>query len=196
MFGVKEKETDRRGSRLSLDRSSNRELFSVLYRELRRLAHSAMCREKAGHILQTTALINEAYMTLSRHSGIEWSDREHFFTVAGRAMRRILVDEARNRRAAKRGGGVRPLSIDELAESDHLPVPANESSSDLEMLDQALDGLGSDPSHARICQVVELRFFAGLTHTETADVLRVSKATVRNDWEFAKAWLYEEMKGE
>lgn len=177
------------------DSNTNRKLFAVLYRELRGLAHSAMCREKPGHILQTTALINEAYMNLSRRNGLRWNDREHFFIVAGRAMRRILVNEARNRKAAKRGGGLQPLSIDDLEETDQLPVPPIDPFGDLEGLDLALQKMGSEPGHERICQVVELRFFAGLSHAEAAEVLKVSRATVRNDWEFAKAWLYEEMKG-
>ncbi len=173
---------------------SNQELFTVLYRELHSLAHSAMRREGPGHILQTTALIHETYMRLAKSSDGRWRNREHFYRVAARAMRRILVSEARSRRAVKRGGGRRPVSLDELGEVGRVSGRFEDRFADLEELDKALDKLGKQNGAERICRVVELRFFAGLTHKETADVLKVSRATVRQDWEFAKVWLFEEMK--
>ena len=158
---------------------------SVLYGELRRLAHHYMRAEGPGHILQTTALVNEAYLRLAGLHSINWRDREHFMAMAATAMRRVLVDEARARARDKRGGAVVLTSID-----THDP-PAAASGVDLEALDGALAGLERvDPQQAKI---VELRFFAGLTIDETARALGISHATVGREWVSARAWLYHHL---
>jgi RNA polymerase sigma factor (TIGR02999 family) len=155
-----------------------------VHEELRRLAHRYMRGERAGHTLQTTALVNEAYMRLVDVERIEWSGRGHFFAMAATLMRRILVDHARDRHRDKRGGHVILTSIGDKA-------IAAESSLDVLALDQALDRLSDmDPQQARI---VELRFFAGMTIEETADALEISPATVKRDWTWAKAWLHQQL---
>lgn len=170
----------RRGDKAALD-----QLMPLVYGELRRLAHRYMTRERAGHSLQTTALVHEAYIRLVDLSHIEWRDRAHFFAIAASFMRRILVDRARSRAYRKRGGDVKQVSLDET-----LVVPA-ESGLDMVKLDDALNALaGFDPRKAR---VVELRFFGGLTESETAEVLEVSRETVKRDWRLAKMWLLSEM---
>ena len=170
----------RGGDKAALDR-----LMPLVYSELRRLAHRYMARERAGHSLQTTALINEAYIRLVDLNRIEWRDRAHFFAIAASFMRRILVDRARSRAYLKRGGEVKKVSLDEA-----LVVPA-ESGLDMVQLDDALNALAD--FDARKARVVELRFFGGLTETETAEVLEVSRETVKRDWRVAKMWLLCEM---
>jgi RNA polymerase sigma factor (TIGR02999 family) len=162
-------------------------LTPVVYAELRRLAHRYMRRERADHSLQTTALVNEAYLRLVGYKRMQWQDRAHFFAVSAQLMRRILVERAR-RQNVKRGRGVQHIPLDETAVvSDERPV-------DFIALDDALTALARvDP---RKVQVVEMRFFGGLTVDETAEVLKVSPVTVRRDWSAAKIWLYRELKGQ
>ena len=162
-------------------------LMPVVYRELRRLAHAYMRNERPGHTLQTTALIHEAYQRLVDTPHVGWHDRNHFFAVCAQLMRRILVDYARARGYQKRGGGVRPVSLDEAV------IPPRERGRDLVALDEALAALAR--VDARKSQVVELRFFGGLTEAETAEVLKISPDTVLRDWKLAKAWLLRYLAG-
>ena len=169
------------GDRGALDR-----LTPIVYDELRRLAKLYMRRERPGHSLQATALVNEAYLRLVDYKGMQWQDRSHFFAVSAQLMRRILVEHAR-RHNLKRGGGVQHVSFEDTAE-----VGGNQAAG-LGALDDALDALARiDP---RKVQVVEMRFFGGLSVEETADVLKVSPVTVMRDWSTAKAWLYRELTG-
>jgi len=168
------------------DESALDRLVPIVYEELHRLAHSYMKRERSGHTLQTTALVNEAYMRLVDANTVEWQDRAHFFGIAARLMRRILVDFARTRGYQKRGGKLRRVSLDE----DLLVSP--EPQEDLVGLNDALNALVEfDPRKAR---VVELRYFGGLSVEETAEVLKVSGITVIRDWNMAKLWLLKELK--
>jgi RNA polymerase sigma factor (TIGR02999 family) len=146
-----------------------------------------MRNERAGHTLQTTAVVNEAYLRLVDLSRVRWQDRAHFFAMAARLMRHILVDYARARASAKRGGTVRCLSLDQAA------VVCAEPTTDLVALDDALRALAV--LDARKSQVVEMRFFGGLTIQETADALGISPETVMRDWQFAKKWLLRELSG-
>jgi RNA polymerase sigma factor (TIGR02999 family) len=172
----------RGGDRAALDR-----LVPLVYGELHRLAHRYMVRERIGHSLQSSDLIHEAYIRLADLSRIEWRDRAHFFAVAARFMRRILVERARARACLKRGGGERKAVLEETA-----PV-ARDPGLDFVRLDDALDALaGFDPRKAK---VVELRFFGGLSESETAEVLEVSHGTVKRDWKIAKVWLLGELRG-
>ena len=162
------------------------ELMPVVYEELRRQASRYLRRERLNHTLQTTALIHEAYLKLINQKNVKWQNRSHFFAIAAQAMRRILVDYARERKREKRGGNAENLPIEE-AEF----VVSEEKSVDLVALDEALTRLaGFDERQARI---VELRYFSGLDIDETAEVLGVSNATVRRDWNMAKAWLYQQV---
>lgn len=147
-----------------------------------------MADERAGHSFQATALVNEAYLRLVDANDVAWHDRAHFLAVAARAMRRILVDHARTRRAQKRGGGAARVTFDEA-----LAV-ANEPREDFVALDDALEALAA--FDMRKSRVIELRFFGGLSVEETATVLKVSPATVMGDWRLAKAWLQREMRGD
>ena len=167
------------GDRRALDR-----LTPIIYDELRRLARRYMRQERPDHSLQTTALVNEAYMRLVDYTRMQWQDRAHFFAVSAQLMRRILVDHAR-RHNLKRGGAVPHVSLDDAASV------AGEAPTDLVALDDALNALAQlDPRKAR---VVEMRFFGGLSVEETAVVLSVSPITVMRDWNSAKAWLYREL---
>lgn len=169
------------GDQVALDR-----LLPLVYEELRRVAHNHLRREAQGHTLQPTALVNEAYMRLVRIKHITWQDRAHFFALCSRLMRQILVDAARARRVAKRGGGAVRVALDErLLPSDESP--------DAVALDDALKAL--EKVDSRKSRVVELRFFAGLDVDETAAVLEVSTDTVSRDWKFARAWLRRELRG-
>jgi RNA polymerase sigma factor (TIGR02999 family) len=161
-------------------------LTPIVYEELRRLAHHYMRRERAGHSLQTTALVNEAYLRLVDYKRMQWQNRAHFLAVSAQAMRRILVDHAR-RHNAKRGAKAEHVSLDAEA------VMCSDRSDDFVSLDDALNGLAERAP--RKAQVVELRFFGGLTVEETAEVLRVSSITVMREWKSAKAWLYRELAG-
>ncbi|HUI81806.1 MAG TPA: sigma-70 family RNA polymerase sigma factor [Bryobacteraceae bacterium] len=157
------------------------ELAPIVYGELHRLAHRYMRRERPGHSLQTTALVNEAYTRLVDYKHMQWQDRAHFFAVSAQLMRRILVERAR-RHNLKRGGGVPHVSLDEAA------VVGGDEDSNLVALDDAMNALARiDP---RKVQVVEMRFFGGLSVEEIAEVLHVSSVTVKRDWRAARAWLY------
>ena len=167
------------------DRQALDLLVPVVYEKLRRLAHRSMSRERPGHLLQTTALVNEVYLNLVDTRKLAWRDRAHFFAICAKLMREILVHYARARDAQKRGGGLRQVSLDDSA----LYAPAPDA--DLLDLDDALASLNA--FDARKASVVELRFFGGLTLDETAEVLNVSADTVGRDWDFAKTWLYRRM---
>ena len=162
-------------------------LTPMVYGELHRLAHHHMNRERAGHTLQTSALVNEAFMRLVDQKNVKWNNRAHFFAIAAQMMRRILVDYARSHLYAKRGAGAVHVSLDQAG------LVAKEPSAEVTALDEALTKLESiDPQQAR---VVELKFFGGLTIKETADVMRISVDMVKREWSTAKAWLYREMIG-
>jgi len=161
-------------------------LVPIVHEELRRLASRAMRAERQGHTLQTTALVNEAYLRLVDLKRMQWEDRSHFFAMSSRLMRRILVDWARARNVQKREGGTQRVSLDEVA------IVVGDRGPDLEALDGALRQLAAvDP---RQSQVVELRFFGGLSVAETALALGVSTVTVMRDWRLAKAWLLRELR--
>ena len=163
------------------------ELYPLVYDELHRLARRYMSRERKGHTLQTTALINEAYVRLVDQRSVQWANRSHFFAISAQIMRRILIDHARRQAYAKRGGGARQVSLDETA-----TVVDNDLSEFLR-LDEALKSLAElDP---RRSQVVELKYFGGLNNDEIAGVLKISKNTVIRDWNMARAWLYGQLTG-
>lgn len=168
------------------DQSALDRLTPAVYEELRRLAHYYMRGERLGHSLQTTALVNEAYMRLVDFNRMQWQDRAHFFAVSGRVMRRILVDYAR-RQNEKRGADAIHVSLEEVA------VVGGDRAANLVALDDALKALARLDS--RKVQIVEMRFFGGLSVEEAAEVLKVSPATVRRDWSIAKLWLYRELGG-
>lgn len=168
------------------DESALDQLIPLVHEELHSLARRYMGRERSGHTLQTTALVNEAYLRLIDAGRVRWQNRAHFFAVAAQLMRRILVDFARQRANLKRGGGAERLALDEAL------VVAPERGADLVELDEALERLaGLSPRQGR---VVELRYFGGLNEEEIAEVLKVSPRTVRADWSLARAWLYRELK--
>jgi RNA polymerase sigma-70 factor (ECF subfamily) len=168
------------------DESALERLMPLVYDELHRLAHQHMRREKFGHILQTSALINEAYLRLVDRPRIHWQNRGQFFGIAARVMRRILVDEARKRKSDKRGGDGIHVALDEATNVAH------EQAANVVALDDALKALEAIDS--RQSKIVELRFFGGLSIEETAEVLKVSPGTIMRDWTFARAWLRNEMK--
>jgi RNA polymerase sigma factor (TIGR02999 family) len=168
------------GDKAALDR-----VIPMVYQELRRLARRQMRRERAGDTLQTTALINEAYLRLVDYTRVRPRDRAHFFAIAAQAMRRILIERARSRRSTKRGSGAQRVSLDEVEDV------SNERAADLVALDEALKNLAAiDPRKA---EIVELKYFGGLTIEETAEVLEVSTPTVERDWQTAKIWLLREV---
>src|SRR5262245_9026734 len=170
----------RNGDQTALDR-----LMPLVYEELRRIAGHYMRNERRGHTLQTSALVNEAYVKLVDHENIEWQNRAHFFSVAAQAMRRILVDYARTRNYQKRGAGAQHVSLEEAA------MVTEEHAAAMIALDDALEALAKIDE--RKCRVVELRYFGGLSVEETAEALSVSVQTVGRDWSTAKAWLLREM---
>ena len=161
------------------------ELTPLVYEELRRLAHRQMGGERPDHTLQTTALVNEAYLRLADQTNPRWQNRAHFFAVAARTMRQILVSYAKSSRAQKRGGGAFKMELDETA------IVSPEQSKEIIDLHEALERLAALDS--RKAQVVELKYFGGLNYDEMAEVLKISRVTVRRDWEFAKVWLYTEL---
>lgn len=167
------------------DQASLERLTPLVYAELHRLAKRYMGREQAGHTLQTSALVNEAYLRLIDAQGVRWQNRAHFFAVSAQIMRRILVDFARARHNLKRGGGAQQVTLDEAL------VVSPDSSAELLALDEALERLAM--LNARQSRVVELRYFGGLNEEEVAEVLKVSSRTVRTDWSLARAWLYREL---
>ena len=169
------------GNRASLDA-----LTPLVYDELRKLAGSYLRRERPDHTLQSTALVHEAYMKLIDQKNVQWQNRAHFFGVAAQMIRRILVDHARGHQAAKRGAGAAQLSLDEA-----LSVPGQQRDVNLVALDEALGELERlDPQQSR---VIELRYFAGLSIEETAEVMSISSATVKREWSTARAWLFREL---
>jgi RNA polymerase sigma factor (TIGR02999 family) len=171
------------------DANALEQVYELVYMELRRIAAARLQAERDGHTLQPTALVNEAYMKLAASPGAGIQDRSHFLSVAARAMRQVLVDHARRRDAAKRGAGVAPATLTgrRLASPDQSRLESDE----LLALDAALDRL--DAMDSRLRQVVELRFFGGLTDTEVGEVLGVTRRTVQRDWTRARAWLYGEL---
>ena len=168
------------------DQAAFDKLIPLVYEELRRLAHHYMEREKPGHTLQTSALVNEAYLRLIDQTQTRWQNRSQFFGIAAQSMRRILVDHARRHTYAKRGGGALHVQLDEAA------VLSEESAADLLELDDALNRL-SDIDE-RKCRIVELKYFFGFTVEEIAAALKISEVTVARDWNMAKAWLHREIK--
>jgi len=161
------------------------ELTPLVYKELRRLAHRHMGGERRDHTLQTTALVNEAYLRLAGQTNPSWQDRAHFFAVAARAMRQILVNYAKSQGSQKRGGGAIKVELGEAA------LVSQEQSKEIVDLHEALERLAT--LDARKAQVVELKYFGGLNYDEMAEVLKISRVTARRDWRFAKAWLYKEL---
>jgi RNA polymerase sigma factor (TIGR02999 family) len=168
------------GNQTALDK-----LYPLVYDELHKMARRYISRERQGHTLQTTALINEAYVRLVDQKHVHWQNRAHFFAISAQIMRRILIDHARREHYAKRGGGAQKISLDEVA------MVAVERASNLILLDEALTRLGEIDS--RRSQVVELRYFGGLNNEEIAGVLKISENTVTRDWNMARAWLYQEL---
>ena len=167
------------------DKAALDKLMPLIYEELRQLARHYMNRERPGHTLQTTALVNEAYMRLVNRKGVHWQNRAHFFAIAAQLMRSILVDHARSHAYAKRGGGAHKIALD-----DAMAV-SQQRAADVVALDDALKRLAEiDPQQSRI---VEMKFFGGLTIEETAEVLGLSPATIKREWSTAKAWLYHEL---
>jgi RNA polymerase sigma-70 factor (ECF subfamily) len=161
-------------------------LTPLVYDQLHRLAHQYIRRERQGHTLQTSALVNEAYLRLVEHKSVDWQSRAHFFAVSATVMRRILVDYARQRTSKKRGGSLQQIAIaDEL-----IVIP--ERAEELVALDEAMKALNE--LYPRRSKVVELRYFGGLNNKEASAVLKVSEATIERDWRFARAWLYRELK--
>jgi RNA polymerase sigma factor (TIGR02999 family) len=170
------------------DQSAFDKLMPLIDEELRRLAHRYMSRERAGHTLQTTALVNEAFVRLVNRKNVNWQNRAHFFGLAAQLMRTILVDHARSHACAKRGGGAFKLELD-----DALVVSQKKAVEVIALNDALNELVRLDPQQSRI---VELRFFGGLTVEETAEVLHLSPATIKREWSTAKAWLYHELSKE
>jgi RNA polymerase sigma factor (TIGR02999 family) len=170
----------REGDKAALDR-----LTLMVYDELRRIAHRYVQRERHGHTLQTTALVNEAYLRLAGQQKVDWQNRAHFFAVTAQVMRHILIDHARRRRYAKHGGEIQQVPMEDAS------VMSEQRAAELIALDEALDELAK--LDERKGRVVELRYFGGLSLEETAEVLDISLMTVRRDWRAAKAWLYRRM---
>ena len=170
------------GNQTALDK-----LYPLVYDELHKMANRYMKRERKDHTLQTTALINEAYVRMVDQKNVHWENRAHFFAISAQIMRRILIDHARRHHYAKRGGGALRVSLDETA------IVAGDPASDMLLLDEALNRLAEiDPRRG---QVVELRYFGGLNNEEIAGVLKISENTVTRDWNMARAWLYQELSG-
>ena len=170
------------------DEAALAQLMPLVYDELHRLAHRYLGGERAGHVLQTTALVNEAYLRLIDASRVQWQNRAHFFAVSAQLMRRVLVDFARARQYQKRGGGAQQVSLEEAL------VVSVDRGAELIALDDALTTLAA--ADERASKVVELRFFGGLSIEETAAVLKISPETVKRDWSWAKVWLLRELSNE
>jgi RNA polymerase sigma factor (TIGR02999 family) len=169
------------------DKGALDELVPLIHEELRRRAHHYIERERPEHTLQTTALVNEAYLRLVNQAGVRWQDRAHFFAVSARVMRHILVDYARAKGYAKRGGGALRVTLDEAAGAH-----AGQEAAELLALDEAMKSLAE--IYPRRSQVVEMRYFGGLNNEEVAEVLKVTSKTVERDWRYARAWLYEQLR--
>lgn len=170
------------------DLTAIEKLTPLIYDELRRIAHRYVQRERNGHTLETTALVNEAYLRLAGQKQIEWQNRSHFFAVTAQVMRHILIDHARRRRFLKHGGDAQQVSL------SHAAMMSEQRAAELVTLDEALDELAK--LDGRKSRVVELRYFGGLSLEETAEVLEVSLMTVRRDWRAAKAWLFRRIKND
>jgi RNA polymerase sigma-70 factor (ECF subfamily) len=168
------------------DNAAFTELTPLVYEELRRLAHHHMSGQRPDHTLQTTALVNEAYLRLADQTNPNWQSRAHFFAVAARAMRGILVNYAKSNQAQKLGGGAARIELDEVA------ILSPEQSKEIVDLHEALERLAT--LNSRKARVVELKYFGGLNHDEIAEVMKISTVTVRRDWMFAKTWLYDELQ--
>jgi RNA polymerase sigma factor (TIGR02999 family) len=168
------------------DEAALNKLTPLVYDELHRLAHKYIRRERPGHTLQTTALVNEAYVRLVDQNSVDWQNRAHFFGVAAQVMRHILVDYARQQTAVKRGGGAERFNLDEGS------IVSKESAAELVALDEALKALSH--LYPRRSKVVELRYFGGLNNKEASEILNVSETTIERDWRFARAWLFREMQ--
>lgn len=169
------------------DTEADEALINLVYTELHRQAHRYLQKERAGHTLQTTGLVNEAYLKLIGQKSVTWKSRSHFFAIASTLMRRILIDYAKSKQSKKRGGGK-----DELALDDALTIAVGgETDFDLIALDKALKRLAE--KDAELARIVELRFFSGLDVPQTAEVLGVSESTVKREWAMAKAWLHREL---
>jgi RNA polymerase sigma factor (TIGR02999 family) len=170
------------------DQAALEELMPLVYKELHRLASNCLRWERQGHTIEATALVNEAYLRLVDQRQVEWQNRTHFFSIAARIMRRILVQYARDRKAEKRGGGAQRVSLEKVI------LLAEERNVDIIALDNALNLLAqNDP---RKSQLVELRFFSGLTFEEASEILGISLITAKRDWAMAKAWLHRELQKE
>jgi RNA polymerase sigma factor (TIGR02999 family) len=167
------------------DKAAKDKLFDLVYEQLRQLASAYLRRERRGHTLQTTDLVHDAYFKLVNKDGVQWQNRSHFFAIAAEAMRRLLIDHARKHRAAKRGGGQAKVALEDAT------VMAEERPEEMIALDEALTKLAE--LDARQSRIVEQRFFAGCTLEEIADNLGISLATVKREWNSAKAWLHREM---
>lgn len=162
------------------------ELLELVYAELHRQAHRHLRKERPGHTLQTTGLVHEAYLKLTKQKNVSWESRSHFFAVAATMMRRILIDYAKTKHRLRRGGVHSNLPLE-----DALTISVSETDFDLLALNEALDRLAVKDKH--LAKVVELRFFSGLDVVETAEVLGISESTVKRDWQMAKAWLHREL---
>jgi RNA polymerase sigma-70 factor, ECF subfamily len=188
MPAMRDGEVPRRlGACRDADPQAEARLTELTYRELRKIAAGHLRRERSARSLQTTDLVHEAYLRLANQPGAPWRDRAHFFQIAAHVMRQILVDRARKRHAGKRGGGVPEISLDRALDI------AEARSADLLMLEDALVRLQT--VDGRQCQVVEMRFFAGMGEDEIAEALGVSARTVNREWRMARAWLYKEVYG-
>ncbi len=168
------------------DTAASDAVLNLVYDELHRQAHRYLSRERAGHTLQTTALVHEVYLKLVKQENIEWESQSHFFAIAARLMRQILIDYARTKHRAKRGG-----TKDNVPLENALTVGVGETDFDLLALDEALTRLAVKEEH--LANIVELRFFSGLSVEDTAEVLGISDSTVKRDWQMAKAWLQREL---
>jgi RNA polymerase sigma factor (TIGR02999 family) len=177
---------DNQDSRTVRGPEASEALLSLVYDELRRQAHRYLSRERRGHTLQTTALVHEVYLKLANYKSIKWQSRSHFLALAATLMRQILIDYARAKHRAKRGGDKDDLSIENA-----LTISVDATNFDLIALDEALTRLASQEAH--LARIVELRFFSGLSIEETAEVLGSSDSTVKRDWQMAKAWLHREL---
>ena len=175
-----------RGWTAGSDKESADAVLNLVYDELRRQAHRYLSRERAGHTLQTTALVHEVYLKLVRQENIAWESRSHFLAIAAKLMRQVLIDYARTKRRAKRGGAQDNVSLENA-----LTVGVSNTNFDLLALDEALTRLAVKEEH--LANIVELRFFSGLSVEDTAEVLGLSDSTVKRDWQMAKAWLQREL---
>jgi RNA polymerase sigma factor (TIGR02999 family) len=177
-----------RGAPEAMDR-----LMPLVYRELKRIAHRQLAAESSGHTLSTTAVVHEAYLRLAEQSAIQWQDEGQFFALAARAMRRVLIDYARQHQAARRGGpGRRAIALELLEHGDSPAISIPQRAESLLAQDEALENLRR--MDERLAQVVECLFFAGLTEVETARALHASQRTVSRDWQMARAWLHEALR--